>query len=188
MPSSVRLPRRVALVVALVATSSLVEGCKREAGQTAAQQRRAARRQAILTQNATQALRNATSGSGSARDSAEHKKANGWVVKGTDFLTFWPCGQSGYYYMRSVPGVFMRISQQYKFAAPRPYTPMFAELNLRYVGDTLRVGERTFHRYAEVVGYTSKTRDEATCAPPSRARLSDEMERLDRFKVEVLTH
>lgn len=184
-----RLPssRRAALSLSLLALMTLVQGCQRSGGGETADDRRRARFQAQLAQSATEQLRRGVAGGDAKLEAVVHESAKGWIVKGTDFLTFWPCGTTGYYYMRAAPPVFARVSQEYKFASPAAYTPMFGELRLRYVNDTLTVGERHFSRYAEVIGYTSRSRDEATCRPPKRTTLSDEMERLDRFKVDVLT-
>lgn len=180
-----RSPRRTTLVLLLVAATAFVAGCQQGGGQTVAQ-RRSARRQALRAQSTTEALRNAAAGT-ARRDSVSYEKAGGWIVKGSDFLTFWPCGKSGYFYMRAIPPVLTRVAQQYKFAAPRPYSPMYAELQLHYVSDSIHVGNRVFDKYAEVIGYTAKARADATCPAPKRTTLSDEMERLDRFKVEVLS-
>ncbi|MFP5355943.1 MAG: hypothetical protein ACLGIK_12475 [Gemmatimonadota bacterium] len=185
MVRSDRCPRRATLLLLLVAATALVAGCQQGGGKTVAQ-RRAARRQALIAQGNAEALRNAATGT-SKRAEVKYEKAGGWIVKGSDFLTFWPCGSSGYYYMRATPPVVSRVSQQYKFAAPRPYTPMYAELQLHYVSDSIRVGNRSFDRFAEVIGYTAKAREDAICPAPKRTTLSDEMERLDRFKVEVLS-
>lgn len=182
---SVRPLRRSAVVVLVLAVSSLLEACSGGGGKTVAE-RRAARRRALQSQSVAQTLRNAAAG-GAKRDSVTYETARGWIVKGSDFLTFWPCGKSGYYFMRPTAPVLTRISQQYKFSAPRPYSTMFAELQLHYVSDSIRIGGRSYDRYAEVVGYTMTPRDEATCKSPSRTVVSDEMERLDRFKVEVLS-
>lgn len=181
-------PRRVALaIVALVTLVTLVQGCQRSGGGETADDRKRIRFQSQLARAATEQLKKGVAGGDAKTDSVVHETATGWIVKGTDFLTFWPCGKSGYYYMKAVPPVHARVSQEYKFASPAPYTPMFAELRLRYVSDSLTVGGRHFLRYAEVVGYKSRSRDEAPCQAPRRTTLSDEMERLDRFKVEVLT-
>lgn len=178
-------PRRIAL--ALLTFATLVQGCQRRGEGDTADDRKRIRFQSQLAQAATEQLKKGVAGGDARTGSLVHETAAGWIVKGTDFLTFWPCGKSGYYYMKAVQPVHARVSQEYKFASPAPYTPMFAQLQLRYVNDTLTVGGRHFLRYAEVVGYTSRPRDEAPCQPPRRTTLSDEMERLDRFKVEVLT-
>lgn len=185
MAWSDRSPRRTALALLLVAATTLAAGCQQGGGKTVAQ-RRSARRQALRDQSNTEALRSAASGT-VKQDAVTYEKAGGWIVKGSDFLTFWPCGKSGYFYMRAIPPVVTRVAQQYKFAAPRPYTPMYAELQLHFVSDSIRVGNRGFDRYAEVIGYTAKAREDATCPAPKRTTISDEMERLDRFKVEVLS-
>lgn len=186
MPQLARPTLRIALAVSCLALTSVVQGCQRSGGGETADDRRRARFQAQLARSATEQLRRGAATSGIRTDSIVPETAKGWIVKGTDFLTFWPCGRAGYYYMRAIPPVFARVSQEYKFASPAAYTPMFGELRLRYVDDTITVGERHFSRYAEVIGYTSRSREEATCRPPKRTTLSDEMERLDRFKVEVL--
>ncbi|GMV09174.1 MAG: hypothetical protein AMXMBFR55_09080 [Gemmatimonadota bacterium] len=187
MPPLAHPTLRIALAVSCLALTSVVQGCQRsDDGGATADDRRRARFQAQLAQSATEQLRRGAVASGIRTDSIVPETAKGWIVKGTDFLTFWPCGRSGYYYMRAIPPVFARVSQEYKFASPAAYTPMFGELRLRYVDDTITVGERHFSRYAEVIGYTSRSREDATCRPPRRTTLSDEMERLDRFKVEVL--
>jgi len=112
--------------------------------------------------------------------------AFGYIVRGTDFATFWPCGQEGYYFLAAEQMVNARIAQQYKFSAPRPYLPMYAELKLRYVNDTTTRGKRHFDRYVQVVDYKPTSRKDAKCPAPSRTALSNEMQRLDDFKPQVL--
>ncbi len=179
-------PRRIALgTLALVASFSL-EGCQR-AEQGTYKDRRRAQMQSAVAAAAQNVLKSGTAGATAHGDSVEFRTANGWIVKGSDFLTFWPCGRSGYFYMKAPPAISARIAQEYKFANPVPYSAMFAELSLAFVDDSIRVGERRFDRYAEVAKFKSIERADATCAPPRRTVLSTEMQRLDRFKVDILT-
>jgi hypothetical protein len=127
-----------------------------------------------------------TGAAGGVKLDAAVEQAHGYIVRGTDFATFWPCGKDGYYFLLAEQMVNARIAQQYKFAASRPYIPMYAVLRLQYVNDTLSRGARHFDRYVRVVDYTPTSRTEAKCPSPSRAALSDEMQRLDGFKPEVL--
>lgn len=124
----------------------------------------------------------AAEGGGAAGPGADVTTSYGYIVKGTDFLTYWPCDSVGYFYVSAPPNINAKISQEYKFASPRPYVPMYAELRLRYVDDTLTRGERTFTRYVAVTGYVPSSRDDAKCKGPSRTTLSNEMQRLDQFK------
>ncbi len=114
---------------------------------------------------------------------ADYVRRSGYIVKGTDFLTFWPCGVYGYYFMLPAPGVAGRIAQQYRLSAPRPYAPIYGELRSRFVADTITVGAHSYNRYAEVIDYTALARADAKCSAPSRTTLSDEMRRLDNVRV-----
>lgn len=187
--------RRLVLLVALGFSSGVVQGCvpTAEGGPVDKKAAKAARRAKTGQGNkkaARQAARFSGSfagGAGKARiAAASYHPAKGYVVKGTDFLTFWPCDSAGYYYLAAGQMVNAKISQQYKFSSPRPYTPMYAELKLAYVNDTLQRGERTFSRYVDVIDFTATGRDLAKCEPPSRITLSNEMERLDQFKPPIL--
>lgn len=189
--------RRLALLLALGWSAGLVQGCvpSAEGGPVDKKAAKAARRAKSGLGNkkaAKQAARfsGAFAGAGGRAGVAagNYSAASGYVVKGTDFLTFWPCDSSGYYYLAAAQMVNAKISQQYKFSSPRPYTPMYAELRLRYVNDTLQRGDRVFKRYADVIDFTATGRDAAKCKPPSRLELSNEMERLDQFKPSLLTH
>jgi len=143
-----------------------------------------ARKAAVQSQRIAGMLGAGVAG-GRAGVMASLESADGYIVKGTDFQTFWPCQKSGYYYMMVSPAVNGRIAQQYKFSVTRPYSPMFAQVRLRYVDDTLTVGQRHFTRYAQVMDYTQRDRSEATCPSPRREILSDEMQRLDNFRTDV---
>lgn len=187
--------RRLLTLLALGWCAGIVQGCvpSAEGGpidKKAAKAARRARTGAGNKKAARQAARfsGAFAGaSGKAKTAGgSYAPAQGYVVKGTDFLTFWPCDSTGYYYLAATQMVNAKISQQYKFSSPRPYTPMYAELRLRYVDDTLQRGERVFSRYVDVSDFTATGRDLAKCEPPSRATLSDEMERLDNFKPAIL--
>lgn len=114
---------------------------------------------------------------------ADYVRRAGYIVKGTDFLAFWPCGVEGYYFMLPAPSVAGRLSQQYRLSAPRPYAPIYGELRTRFVADTITVGTHVYKRYAEVIDYKPLARADAECAAPSRTTLSDEMQRLDNFRV-----
>lgn len=111
--------------------------------------------------------------------------ATGYIMKGTDMLVFWPCGKSGYYYLMPSPVANVRIAQDYKFATKRPYATMYAELKLRYVEDTITRGNRHYERYAQVMEYTQRSRRDATCRAPKTQVVSDEMQRLEAFRVDV---
>jgi hypothetical protein len=126
-----------------------------------------------------------TGGAGGKTTAASFEPAFGYIVRGTDFATFWPCGQEGYYFLAAEQMVNARIAQQYKFSAPRPFLPMYAELRVRYVNDTTTRGNRVFDRYVEVVDYKPSSRQDAKCPSPSRTTLSNEMQRLDDFKPQV---
>ena len=118
-----------------------------------------------------------------SRNLADYVSRGGYIVKGTDFLTFWPCDSEGYYLMLPAPSVAGRLSQQYRLTANRPYVPVYGSLRTRFVADSITVGAHFFNRYAEVIEYTPTARSDAKCAPPSRAILSDELQRLDNFRV-----
>ncbi len=111
--------------------------------------------------------------------------ATGYIMKGTDMLVFWPCGKTGYYFMIPSPIANARIAQDYKFSTKRPYATMYAELKLRYVDDTVTRGNRHYERYAQVMEYTQRSRREATCRAPKTQQISDEMQRLEAFRVDV---
>jgi len=114
---------------------------------------------------------------------ADYVRRDGYIVKGTDFLTFWPCGVDGYYFMLPAPSVAGRIAQQYRLSAQRPYAPIYGQLRTRFVADTITVGTHLYSRYAEVIDYTALARADAKCSAPSRTTLSDEMRRLDNVRV-----
>jgi hypothetical protein len=186
--------RRFVLLLALGSAAGLVQGCvpSADGGPVDKGAAKAARRAKTGVGNkkaARQAARFAGTFAGAGKNAnvsaAEYSPAAGYVVKGTDFLTFWPCDSTGYYYLSAAQMVNAKISQEYKFSSPRPYTPMYAEVRLRYVNDTLQRGERVFKRYADVIDFTAAGRDSAKCRPPSRITLSNEMERLDQFKPNI---
>lgn len=187
--------RRFFLLLALGWSAGLVQGCvpSAEGGPVDKKAAKAARRAKTGAGNkkaARQAAQFSGAFAGGSRKAnvavENYAPAAGYIVKGTDFLTFWPCDSTGYYYLAAGPMINAKISQQYKFASPRPYTPMYAELRLRYVDDTLQRGDRIFKRYADVIDFTATERDSAKCNPPARTTLSNEMERLDQFKPERL--
>lgn len=187
--------RRLVLLLALGFSSGVIQGCvpTAEGGPVDKKAAKAARRakQGLNSKKAAQQAARFSSafGSGGRKGgvvAANYLPAKGYVVKGTDFLTFWPCDSTGYYYLSAGQMVNAKISQQYKFSSPRPYTPMYAELRLRYVDDTLQRGERVFTRFVDVIDFTATGRDIAKCEPPSRNTLSNEMERLDQFKPPIL--
>lgn len=185
--------RRYLTLLALGWSAGIVQGCAptAEGGPIDKQAAKAARRarKGVGTKKAArQAARfsGAFAGTGATNAPAgSYTPAQGYIVKGTDFLTFWPCDSTGYYYLAAPQMVNAKISQQYKFSSPRPYTPMYAELRLRYVDDTLRRGERLFTRFVDVSDFTATGRDIAKCEPPARVTLSNEMERLDQFKPKI---
>ncbi|MEP7382243.1 MAG: hypothetical protein ABI910_11185 [Gemmatimonadota bacterium] len=183
--------RRSALLLALAWSGGVLQGCvpSAEGGPVDKKAVKAARRAKMGVggkKQARQAARFSSAFSAAGRKPGDpeaiYAPAAGYIVKGTDYLAFWPCDSTGYYYLAAGQMVNAKISQQYKFSAPRPYTPMYAELRLSYVEDTLRRGDHLFTRYADVIDYTATARDEAKCKPPSRNTLSTEMERLDQFK------
>lgn len=180
-----RRPSSLSTLALLIALLSL-EACKGGGG--SAKDRRQARRQALQKANIAAQLRAGAGGGGGlgGNDTIPPAKVPGWIVRGSDFNTFWPCGKDGYYYMRALQPVNARIAQDYKFAARRPYTPMYGEIEVRYVNDSITVGDRRFSRYVIVTNYTPKARAEADCRSPGQKRLSDEMQALDGFKVDVL--
>lgn len=96
----------------------------------------------------------------------------GYIVKGTDLLTFWPCGENDYFYVRTPQGIAVRIAQQYKFQSPRFYSPMFAQVKLREVSDTITVGAVEFTRVAEIMDFTPSERPATGCKAPTRAVLA----------------
>lgn len=118
-------------------------------------------------------------------DPSAFETATGYIMKGTDMLVFWPCGKEGYYFIVPSPLANARIAQDYKFSTKRPYATMYAELKLRYVDDTISRGHLRFDRYAQVLEYTQRSRREATCKAPRTEVVSNEMERLEKFKVDV---
>lgn len=182
--------------LSLASTLFLVQGCKPTAAGSGVDKRaqRKARLAAKRGPGNRRAQVEATFNRGFTRSDGAKKAASeefrpsyGYIVKGTDFLTYWPCDSVGYYYLSASQNVNAKISQQYKFSTPRPYVPMYAELKVRYVDDTLTRGERVFSRYVEVSDYVPGSRDNAKCKGPSRVTLSNEMQRLDQFKVEFPT-
>jgi hypothetical protein len=110
--------------------------------------------------------------------------ASGYIMKGTDMLIFWPCGKSGYYFMVPSPLLISRIAQDYKFATKRPYATMYAELKVRYVDDSISRGTRSYSRYVQVMEYVQRSRRDATCPAPKTQLVSDEMNRLEAFRVD----
>lgn len=118
-------------------------------------------------------------------DASKLESASGYIMKGTDMLIFWPCGKSGYYFIVPSPIANARIAQDYKFATKRPYATMYAELKLRYVEDSITRGNRHYARYAQVMEYTQRSRRDAACRAPRTQVVSDEMQRLEAFRVDV---
>jgi hypothetical protein len=103
---------------------------------------------------------------------ADYVPAEGYIVKGTDFLTFWPCGKPDFYFMRPIQIVAVKVAQEYKFASPRPYLAMHAKLRVKYFDDTLTVGTNHFTRYAEVVDFEATPRSGSACPSPTREKLA----------------
>ncbi|MEO6447172.1 MAG: hypothetical protein ABIZ91_08365 [Gemmatimonadaceae bacterium] len=114
-----------------------------------------------------------------SRDLADYTRRTGYIVKGTDFLTFWPCGESGYHFMLTAQQIVGRISQQYRLGAPRPYAAIYGELRVRYVTDTITVGANHYDHYVEVIDYKVLARENATCSGPTRSDVSSAMRTLE---------
>ena len=182
-------PRIAIRSFAFLAIATLVvesAACTQPVDKTAAKAARrargaAGRGKAVVGQNLSAGGR-----SGRANQLADsYANAAGYIVKGSDFLTFWPCLAEGYYFLRADGPTNARIAQEYKFASPRPYAPLYTELRVGYVSDSLSVGSRHFSRYAHAIGFTQRSRDGAMCPPPTRETLSNEMQRLDNFRREI---
>ncbi|MCC6772166.1 MAG: hypothetical protein IT360_13320 [Gemmatimonadaceae bacterium] len=194
MPRQSRRTVRLLVAVSLVSAVFVAQGCTPTAAgggvdKRAAKKARIAEKRGGGNKRAANAAAKFSSGfaAGAGKATvagAAFKKSYGYIVKGTDFLTYWPCDSVGYFYLSAPASINVKISQQYKFSATRPYVPMYAELRVRYVADSLTRGERVFSRYVEVADYVPGSRDDAKCKGPSRATMSSEMQRLDQFKVE----
>lgn len=181
------LERRVLLTATLAFAVALVQACAPAGGGGGGKKGKKGKGAGKKAAMAAAILKGGyTGGAGGPTVAATFEPAFGYIVRGTDFATFWPCGQDGYYFLVAEQMVNARIAQQYKFSAPRPYLPMYAELRVRYVNDTTTRGDRHFNRYVEVVEYKPSSRQNAKCTAPLRQTLSDEMQRLDDFKPEVL--
>lgn len=102
----------------------------------------------------------------------------GWVVKGTDLMLFHPCGDPKGYFVMANGQVMARIAQRYKFSVPRPYAPLYVDLKVRLVNDTITVGTNHFTRVANVSEILSDEARTRACAAPTR---SETMQGLSSF-------
>jgi hypothetical protein len=98
-------------------------------------------------------------------------RKTGYVIRGTDVMMFHPCGDTTSYFVVAGGAAMQRIAQRYKFSVGHPYVPMYIDLQLRFLHDTVSSGDYVFTRVADVKDVYQEAGKPKECLPPSRAAM-----------------
>lgn len=95
------------------------------------------------------------------------RKLRGYVVRGTDELSFRPCGSSRVYFARSRGDVAQRFNQRYRFTSTGLLQPVYFELEGYMLDDTLTLGSNKYELILDVRRVELEPGRPACPQPPS---------------------
>lgn len=101
----------------------------------------------------------------SEEDPVPFVETHGYLVRGTDELSFRVCGSPRVHFARMGPGAGNRIMQRYRFESSGLLSPVYFAVKGRIVADTVTVGRHTYHSVIQIVDVLPVS-SERRCAAP----------------------
>jgi hypothetical protein len=95
------------------------------------------------------------------------RQLRGYAVRGTDELSFRPCGSSRVYFVRARGEVAQRFIQRYRFSSTQLLSPVYFELEGYMLDDTISVGDSHYSLILDLRKVTLEPGKPA-CPQPSR--------------------
>jgi hypothetical protein len=94
-------------------------------------------------------------------------ETQGYIVKGTDELSYKPCGSSKVYFVKARGEPAVKVAQTYRFSAASPLSPVYYELRAHLYDDTASLGDTRYTSIADVRTVVQHPGKPA-CPPPLR--------------------